>query len=111
VHGLRMVQPFGAAHGPRPRDGDTPDPQPDSTCSVTFGVVARAAAAGHLGAQALLRATAYRYPVLASYARAYVDLWPRPPDYGSQDWRDRADAEISRCLKFVWALVNNNDGR
>lgn len=106
THGLRMVQPWGTAHGPTPSDGDPLPPPPPADSSIPLEVVARKAAAGHVGETVFLRALAARWPILRAYARAYVDLDDPPDDIYSEDWRTRTEDELSRCLKFIMPLFS-----
>lgn len=106
TNGLRMVQPWGTAHGPQPSDGDPLPPPPPADSAIPLSHIARRAAAGHVGEQSFLRALVYRYPLLRAYARAYVDVDEPPGDIYSEEWRERADDELSRCLKLIMPLFS-----
>lgn len=107
--GLRMIQPFGGAHGPKPSDGDPLPPPPPASYSVDLSVFTRKAAMGHVGAERFVRALVGRYPVLKSWARAYVDLCgdPDPPaDIYSDEWRERTSEELDRCVPLVREIID-----
>jgi len=111
THGMRMVQPWGTAHGPQPSDGDPLLPPPPAAYAVPLSVIARSAAAGHVGAQQFVRALAARWPILRAWARAYADLDPPPPDQYTDDWRDRTEYRLAATLGYVLDVIDRHNGQ
>ena len=105
VDGLRMVQPFGTAHGVKVSDKDKREEAPPIAHSVSLSAVCSWAKDGHIGAVSVLRCIADRWPILRPFVPKGISLPPPDKPKFPRDDAIAWNTEFARILKFVIRLI------
>jgi len=101
VDGLRMVQPFGSAHGVKLSDADKLDPPPPVSDSVSLCLLGKLAAAGDYPARALVALLADRWPMLRSLVPKDIRPTGHAPPMYERDDEEAWSAAFCHTLKFM----------